>query len=78
MYTYIFQVMSFFSIFTCGTCSSHFIHYDLINLDFYLCCLQKRTAPREIGWEGVDWMHLAQDMAQWQDFVNMVMNLQVP
>jgi hypothetical protein len=21
---------------------------------------------REIGWEGVDWMHLAQDRDQWQ------------
>jgi hypothetical protein len=21
---------------------------------------------REIGWEGVDWIHLAQDVDQWQ------------
>jgi hypothetical protein len=28
----------------------------------------------EIGWEGVDWMHLAQDMYQWRAVVNMVMN----
>jgi hypothetical protein len=33
---------------------------------------------REIWWEGVDWMHLAQDMDQWQVLVNMVMNFQVP
>jgi hypothetical protein len=33
---------------------------------------------REIGWEGVDWMHLAQDMDQWQALMNMIMNLQVP
>jgi len=26
----------------------------------------------------VDWMHLAQDMDQWQDLVNMVMNRKVP
>jgi len=32
----------------------------------------------EIVWESVDWIHLAQDMDQWQDLVNMVMNLQVP
>jgi hypothetical protein len=32
----------------------------------------------EIGWEGVDWMHLAQDRDQWQALVNMVMNLRVP
>jgi len=30
---------------------------------------------REIGWEGVDWMHLVQDRDQWQALVNMVMNL---
>jgi len=28
----------------------------------------------EIGWEGVDWMHLAQNKNQYQAFVNMVMN----
>jgi hypothetical protein len=32
---------------------------------------------REIGWEGVDWFHLAQDRDQWQDLVNTAMNLQV-
>jgi hypothetical protein len=29
---------------------------------------------REIGWEGVDWMHLAQDRDQWRALVNTVMN----
>jgi hypothetical protein len=33
---------------------------------------------REIGWQGVDWMHLAQDRDQWWDFVNTLMNLRVP
>jgi hypothetical protein len=33
---------------------------------------------REIGWEGVDWMHLAQDRDQWWALVNMIMNLWVP
>jgi hypothetical protein len=32
---------------------------------------------REIGWEDVDWVHLTQDRDQWQDLVNMVMNLWV-
>jgi hypothetical protein len=36
-----------------------------------------RTDLREIGWEGVDWMHLAQDRDQWQAVVNTVMNLRV-
>jgi hypothetical protein len=32
----------------------------------------------EIMWEDVNWMHLAEDMGQWQALVNMVMYLQVP
>jgi hypothetical protein len=32
----------------------------------------------EIGWVGVDRIHLAQDSDQWQALFNMVMNLQVP
>jgi hypothetical protein len=33
---------------------------------------------REIGWDGVDSIELAQDMAQWRALVNTVMNLRVP
>jgi hypothetical protein len=29
----------------------------------------------EIGWEGVDWIHLAQDRDQWQAVVNTEMKL---
>jgi len=36
-----------------------------------------RMDLRETGWEGVDWMHLAQDRDQWWTLVNMVMNLWV-
>jgi hypothetical protein len=36
-----------------------------------------RKDLREIGWECVDWMHLAQDMKRWQALVNMVMEVQV-
>jgi hypothetical protein len=32
----------------------------------------------ETGWEGVDWMHLAQDRDQWRARMNTVMNLRVP
>jgi len=32
----------------------------------------------EIGWEGVDWIFVAQDKDQWRDLVNMIMNLRVP
>jgi hypothetical protein len=30
---------------------------------------------REIEWQVVDWMHLAQDKDQWQDLVYTAMNL---
>jgi hypothetical protein len=33
---------------------------------------------REIGWAGVDWIDLAQDMDQWRALVNMGLNLRVP
>jgi hypothetical protein len=32
---------------------------------------------KEIGWEGMNWIHLAQDWDQWQTLVNAVMNLRV-
>jgi hypothetical protein len=31
----------------------------------------------EVGWEGVNWIHLDQDMDHWQAIVYRVMNLQV-
>jgi hypothetical protein len=33
---------------------------------------------REIGWDGRDWIELAQDRDQWRALVNTVMNLRVP
>jgi hypothetical protein len=33
---------------------------------------------RETGWDGVDWVDLAQDRDHWAALVNMVMNLRVP
>jgi hypothetical protein len=33
---------------------------------------------REIGWDGMDCIDLAQDMDQLRAFVNAVMNLRVP
>jgi len=39
---------------------------------------KSRLHLREIGWEGVDWINLAQDRDQWQALVNTVMNLQIP
>jgi hypothetical protein len=37
-----------------------------------------RIDHRKIGWEIVDWMHLAQDTDQWRALVNTVLNLRVP
>jgi hypothetical protein len=36
------------------------------------------TDLREIRWDGVDWIELAQDRDQWRALVNTVMNLRVP
>jgi hypothetical protein len=36
-----------------------------------------RMDLREIGWEGVDWMHVAQNRDQWWAVVDKVMNLWV-
>jgi hypothetical protein len=33
---------------------------------------------REVGWDGRDWIDLAEDRDRWRAYVNAVMNLQVP
>jgi hypothetical protein len=33
---------------------------------------------REIGWDGIDLVDLAQDRDQWRALVNMIKNLRVP
>jgi hypothetical protein len=33
---------------------------------------------REIVWDGVDWIDMAQDRDQWRTLVNTVMKLRVP
>jgi hypothetical protein len=33
---------------------------------------------REIGWGGMDWIHVAQDTDQWRALVNTVINLRIP
>jgi hypothetical protein len=37
-----------------------------------------RTYLREMGWEVVNWMHVAQDRDHWRALVNSVMKLSVP
>jgi hypothetical protein len=33
---------------------------------------------KEIVWEGMDWIDMAQDRGRWRDLVSAVMNLRVP
>jgi hypothetical protein len=33
---------------------------------------------RMIGWDGVDWIDMAQDRDEWRALVNKVLNLRVP
>jgi hypothetical protein len=33
---------------------------------------------RETGWDGMDWIKLAQDRDQWRALVNTTMNLRIP
>jgi hypothetical protein len=33
---------------------------------------------RKIGWNGMDWIDVAQDRDQWRALVRAVMNLRVP
>jgi hypothetical protein len=37
-----------------------------------------KTNLAEIGWDGVDWVGLAQDRDKWRALVNAVINVQVP
>jgi hypothetical protein len=37
-----------------------------------------RMDLREIGWDGTDWIDMAQDREQWRALVNTVLNLRFP
>jgi hypothetical protein len=33
---------------------------------------------REIGWDGMEWIDLAEDRDRWRALVNTIMNIRVP
>jgi hypothetical protein len=37
-----------------------------------------RMDLREIGWNGMDWIDLAQDRDHWKALANAILNLRVP
>jgi hypothetical protein len=39
--------------------------------------MDMRLILREMGWNSMDWIDLAQDRDQWRALVNTVMNLRV-
>jgi hypothetical protein len=53
---------------------------DPISLLLFLQNKESRlkTINKETEYEGVNWIHLAQDKVQWRAHVNTVMNLQLP
>jgi hypothetical protein len=43
-----------------------------------MCVNNIKMGLRETGWDGVDWIDMAQDSDQWRALVNTVLNLRVP
>jgi hypothetical protein len=53
----------------------------LLPLHYYLEVggrIIQRCILRDIGWNGMDWIDLAQDRGQWRALMNTIINLQVP
>jgi hypothetical protein len=71
-----------YSSFLGGNTQTHRQQDGLVNLLLFLqnkessiknCCYRKR-----IGWDDIDWIHLAHDRDQWWTLLNMAMNFPVP
>jgi hypothetical protein len=56
------------------------VHYRVLDQDeFYFPKMDNiKMDLREVGWDGGDWIDLAQDRDRWRACVNAVMNLRVP
>jgi hypothetical protein len=48
------------------------------NLNKYQNNSKMDLIVREIRWDGVDWIDMAQDRDKWRALVNMILNIQVP
>jgi hypothetical protein len=48
------------------------------NTNYVIVYLTHSFSISQIGWDGVDWMDMAQDRDQWRALVNTVLNLRVP
>jgi hypothetical protein len=56
-----------------------FTAMEILNHRYHLAWVDNiKMDLREIGWDGVDWVDVAQDRDQWRALVNTVMNLWVP
>jgi hypothetical protein len=42
------------------------------------CGLKLKLILREVGWDGMNWIDLAEDRDQWRALVNMLKNLHIP
>jgi hypothetical protein len=51
--------------------------YDLVKI-LWNVKKTKNKHNKEIGWDGMDWLDLAQGWDQYRALVNTVMNLRVP
>jgi hypothetical protein len=52
--------------------------YYLKEIQYLKGPILKQVDLRGIGWDGMDWIDLAQDRDQWKALVNTVMNHRVP
>jgi hypothetical protein len=59
-----------------SVCEEHLI--DGAPFTAYPAVCHFRRSSEEVGWEGIDWIDLAEDRDRWRAAVNAVMNLRVP
>jgi hypothetical protein len=64
--------------FKCSQTASMFHPRTKQQVECSFVYLNLRTGVTGVGWEGVEWMHLAQDRDQWWALVNTVMKLHFP